>query len=210
MALPPNTRSSEAPAAGWWFSSWLSPPFAYMVAKSEKKHQCAKIGFADLTGMVSCDCIRLSRNSEGLTLHLFPLGSPNRTPISQKYFWEKEKALSEIDRKGLSAYALIHYFQEVTFTSWRTEDSPATHVPNLSTWNFGRILWWYIISKGKYLPFGKQRVRTISQVVKLTTWNCRLLLGQIDPITLDICCKVVSGQIVHLPKNHPSSKISNW
>lgn len=66
--------------------SWLSPPFAYMVAKSERKHQCAKIGFADLTGKVSYEYIRLSRNREGLTLHLFTLRNPNRTPISEKYF----------------------------------------------------------------------------------------------------------------------------
>ena len=73
-----------------------------MVTKSGRNHQCAKIGFTDLTGMVSYKCIRLSRNSEGFTLHLFPLKSPNRRPISEKLFKKKEKALSEIDRKGLS------------------------------------------------------------------------------------------------------------
>lgn len=30
--------------------SFVLPPFAYMVAKSERKHQCVKIEFADLTG----------------------------------------------------------------------------------------------------------------------------------------------------------------
>ena len=69
----------------------LSPPFAYMVAKSERKHQCAKIGFTDLTGTVSYEYIRLSRNSEGLPLHLFPLRSPNRTPITENIFEKKKK-----------------------------------------------------------------------------------------------------------------------
>jgi hypothetical protein len=71
---------------------------------------------------------------------LVPTEKPESYTHLEKKFREKEKALSAIDRKGLSAFALIHYLQEVKVTSWRAEASPAAHVPNLSTWNFRRIL----------------------------------------------------------------------
>ena len=93
-------RSEKTPAARGWFSSWLSPPFTYMVAKSGRKHQCAKMGFTDLTEMVSCECIRLSMNSEGFPLHLFPLRSPNRTPISEKYYEKEKKPSPKLIGKG--------------------------------------------------------------------------------------------------------------
>ena len=51
----------------------------------------SKIRFADLMGMVSYECICLSKKREGFTLHLFPQRSPNRIPISGKSFEQKKK-----------------------------------------------------------------------------------------------------------------------
>ena len=50
--------------------------------------------------MVSCECIRLSRSSEGLTLHLFPLRSPNHTPIPKKIIEKAKSPLRNLIGKG--------------------------------------------------------------------------------------------------------------
>ena len=85
VRIPPLPPTRKHPADAGCFLRFALHKRTEIREKQKKMPMC-KIGFTDLTGMVSCEYIRLSRNSEGLTLHLFPLRSPNRTPILEKYF----------------------------------------------------------------------------------------------------------------------------
>ena len=71
----------------------------YGSEKREKTPMC-KNRICRFDGDGICEYIRLSRNSDGLTLHLFPLRSSNRTPISEKIFEKKKKPSPKLIGKG--------------------------------------------------------------------------------------------------------------
>ena len=71
----------------------------YGSEKREKTPMC-KNRICRFDGDGICEYIRLSRNSDGLTLHLFPLRTSNRTPISEKIFEKKKKPSPKLIGKG--------------------------------------------------------------------------------------------------------------
>ena len=113
-------------------------------------------------------------------------------PFQKNIFKKKEKNLSEIDRKGLSAFALIHYFQEDFLSSWRA--ATFTCCPCAQ---FGHM---ELLVHSLMIYYFQREIFTIWEAMhsssKASIWG----LGRLQ----------VRGKIYPVPKSQLSSKISNW